>query len=182
MKSQKKPLGDNKTMREEDMINQLPDSLLCEILFNLPTKDVIKTSLLCRRWRNPWQSVPGLDLEFHGYRDYDARYDFVNRFIDLNSGLCVQDDYNSRVEKSIDTLIKQNIQHLDIVGTYYSSYKGVEIPPTIYTSCERLVSLRLCGASLPKPPELVSLPCLKIMDIRRIPVFDKLGMEMLISL
>ncbi|CAA7014880.1 unnamed protein product, partial [Microthlaspi erraticum] len=56
------------------MINQLPDCLLCEILFHLPTEDVVRTSLVCRRWRNLWQDVPGLDLEIDGF----AKYEFFN--------------------------------------------------------------------------------------------------------
>lgn len=57
----------------------------------------------------------------------------------------------------------------------------VEIPPTIYTSCESLVSLKINRAWLPKPPESVSLPCLKTMDLRQIEFVDNLGVEMLIS-
>lgn len=103
------------------MINQLPDSLLCEILLNLPTNDVVKTSLLSRIWRNLWQSVPRLDLLINGFIDYD-KFHFLDRFIDLNSGLCLQRvklmyigyGCNSLNKLSIDTVIKQKIQHLDV--------------------------------------------------------------------
>ncbi|KAF3574923.1 hypothetical protein F2Q69_00063236 [Brassica cretica] len=52
MTLEKKPVGADRIIEEkkEDRISQLPDCLLCEILLNLPTKDVIKASLLCRRW------------------------------------------------------------------------------------------------------------------------------------
>ncbi|XP_024009108.1 putative F-box/FBD/LRR-repeat protein At1g16940 [Eutrema salsugineum] len=179
-----------KAVGDADIINQLPDSLLYEILLKLPTKDVVKTSLLCRRWRNVWKSVPGLDLDFNSSVDF-AKYEFFDRFMDLNSDLCLQRvklsyvEYrlNKYNEATINTVIDQqkNIQHLDVA----SKFDRVTIPPTIYTSCESLVSLKLYCASLPKPPHKssVSLPCLKILDLQQI-VFladDNLCMEMLIS-
>ncbi|KAF3496382.1 hypothetical protein DY000_02057537 [Brassica cretica] len=90
MALEKKPVGVDRIIEEkEDMINQLPDYLLCEILLNLPTKDVIKASLLCRRWRDLWQSVLGLDLEFNGSTDFD-KYGFFNRFIDVKRDVCLE--------------------------------------------------------------------------------------------
>ncbi|CAA7056695.1 unnamed protein product [Microthlaspi erraticum] len=125
------------------MINQLPDCLLCEILFHLPTEDVVRTSLVCRRWRNLWQDVPGLDLEIDGF----AKYEFFNRFMDLNSGLrlqivklryhrCIGYNY---VKPTLNTVFKQKIQRLDVESNRRCEL--VEIPPTIYTSClEMLIS------------------------------------------
>ena len=90
MTLKKKPVGVDRIIeKEEDMISQLPDCLLCEILLNLPTKDVIKASLLCRRWRDLWQSVLGLDLEFNGSTDFD-KYGFFNRFIDVKRDVCLE--------------------------------------------------------------------------------------------
>ncbi|KAJ4909585.1 putative F-box/FBD/LRR-repeat protein [Raphanus sativus] len=155
------------------------------ILFNLPTKDVVKASLLCRRWRDLWQSVLGLDLEFNGSTDFD-KYGFFNRFIDVNSDVCLQRiklqyvryEENSYNETTIDTAIKQKTRHLDVGSRSHR----IRIPPTIYTSCERLVSLKLYRAILATPPKSVSLPCLKIMDLQQIALFDRLAMDMLISL
>ncbi|KAJ1382089.1 Leucine-rich repeat domain superfamily [Sesbania bispinosa] len=46
-----------------DRISTLPDEVLCHILSFLPTEEAIATSLLSRRWRSLWYSVPTLNFD-----------------------------------------------------------------------------------------------------------------------
>lgn len=44
----------------EDRISKLPDDVLVVILKKMVTEDVLKTSVLSKRWKNVWKQVPYL--------------------------------------------------------------------------------------------------------------------------
>ncbi|CAM0943698.1 unnamed protein product [Alopecurus aequalis] len=46
-----------------DRLSDLPDCLLHSVLSSLRSRQAIQTSLLSRRWRNVWRSVPCLDVD-----------------------------------------------------------------------------------------------------------------------
>ncbi|XP_043687725.1 F-box protein At1g80960-like [Telopea speciosissima] len=48
---------------ETDLINNLPDSILCLIICYLPIKQVVRTSILCKRWKKLWMSIPSINFD-----------------------------------------------------------------------------------------------------------------------
>jgi len=125
-----KPSGDR-----VDRLRNLPDCLLFKILLNLPTKDVVKLSVLSRRWRNVWRYVPGLDLacsdfmvrEYYDSSEFNALLGFVYRFLGFNSESCLQKfkltvNWNDAVQLEtahltewFNAVVERKVQHLHIL-------------------------------------------------------------------
>ncbi|CAI8587146.1 unnamed protein product [Vicia faba] len=60
------PLSSSNPTLVQDRINDLPDPILCHILSYLSTKLAVRTSILSRRWKTIWLSVPTFDMfDFH---------------------------------------------------------------------------------------------------------------------
>ncbi|EOA16957.1 hypothetical protein CARUB_v10005185mg [Capsella rubella] len=194
-----KPSGDGAVV-EVDKLRNLPDSLLHQILLKLPTKDVVKCSVLSHRWRNLWRYVPGLDLQCgdfmvsdcDDFSDFMTLLGFVYRFLGFNSESCLREfkltvDSYKAVELGTDhfthwinTVVKRKVQHLNILDKNWEMNRVViRIPGTVY-SCESLVSLTLRYICLPNPPELVSLPSLKVIVLDGVEFDNDLALEMLI--
>lgn len=47
---------------KQDRVSDLPDPILCHILSFLPTEFAARTSILSKRWKPIWLSVPTIDL------------------------------------------------------------------------------------------------------------------------
>lgn len=180
-----------KRSRSVDWISILPDCLLCQILSNLPTKDAVKTSALSTRWRNLWKHVPSLDLGIIDFPNYTTFLTFVDSFLDFNTESCLHEfklKYDCDGEHApeidllsrwINTAVERRVKHIDIVDDSFASW-DFPMPTTLYT-CESLVSLKLCGLTLPNPPMLVSLSSLKTIYLAIAKFADELALERLIS-
>lgn len=73
----------------EDWISFLPDPLLCQILSDLPTKNAVTTSVLSKKWRTLWLSIPILDLDIDDFPDYTTFTSVVSRFLDFSKESCL---------------------------------------------------------------------------------------------
>lgn len=51
----------------DDRLSELPDSLIFHIIWFVPMVDVVKTSVLSKRWRNLWTSAPFLNFDGQMY-------------------------------------------------------------------------------------------------------------------
>ncbi|ESQ43130.1 hypothetical protein EUTSA_v10013520mg [Eutrema salsugineum] len=152
------------------MISELPDSLICQILYHLPTHDAVRTSVLSTRWRNLWLWVPSLELASCEFPDFNAFVSFSDRVLDSNRvsrihriKLDIYENKGSVDETSflkswIDSAVKHKIQHLDVSCPPEFYY---EMPRSLFI-CETLVSLKLFQVNVVNA-EFVSLPCLKTM-------------------
>ncbi|CAA7062019.1 unnamed protein product [Microthlaspi erraticum] len=188
-----KRLGDE--TGKVDLLSSLPESLLCEVLLNLSTKNVVRTSVLSRRWRNQWKFVPGLDLSYQNFSEFDAFVSFVDSFLSFNSESYLQrvrlrygnpehdpdpDPDPAIIRRWINIVVKRKVKHLHVLDQSLNNNDSIEIPPTVYT-CESLVTLKLESVILANPPELISLPCLKVIELDYVECGNDSVFQVLIS-
>nr|GEW46025.1 hypothetical protein [Tanacetum cinerariifolium] len=154
-----------------DFISKMPDPILELILQGLPTtKEVVRTSVLSKRWRYLWTSIPhfpSLNIDFyHPLRPPNITYEqaeplinfaswaLANETVDLDSfRLCCASYFEfSTVEKLIKAAVNRNVKSFDLkfypkcwfadlVGNLkIVSFLGL---PDYLVSCKYLESLRL---------------------------------------
>ncbi|KAL6198992.1 hypothetical protein ACLB2K_028780 [Fragaria x ananassa] len=137
----------------EDRITRLPDFVLGHILSFLPsTKCVVRTSILSKRWKNIWSSVPNLyfrDEEFDCDENFIAFVDRVLSCRDPSSTLqkfhlhfnhCAPEDFY-RVENWISTAARCNV--VELVLAVRSSGNMMFLLPESLMTCKSLEVLRL---------------------------------------
>ncbi|CAA7019183.1 unnamed protein product [Microthlaspi erraticum] len=69
---------------KEDRISDLSETLLLQILSCLPTKAVVATSVLSKRWRSLWKVVPRLQFECYNHQNIHKFSENVGRCLLLH--------------------------------------------------------------------------------------------------
>ncbi|OAP17429.1 hypothetical protein AXX17_AT1G60010 [Arabidopsis thaliana] len=108
--------SDKKSGYEVDWVRDLPESLLCHILLNLPTKDVIKNCVLSTKWRYLWRFLSSNTESYLNKFKLGFDCDLVG---DEETG-------NAQMARWINDVVKRKVQHLDL------EWGALEIPPIVY--------------------------------------------------
>lgn len=153
---------DSKFEQRRDRISNLPDALLCHILSFLPTKFALGTSILSKRWRYLWTSVPILDFDDDLLLNRNAAtpveleertimfLNFVDRVLFHSDVSSVQKFrllyYGSRLDSVyswICTALGRRVQELDL--NFLMLHGDIELPPMFFIS-KTLVVVKLWHA------------------------------------
>lgn len=171
-----------------DIISQLGDDLLLRILSCVPTKDVVATSLLSKRWRSLWKLVPQLEYDDSNHiGDYKIFSQYVYRsllsnkapvleYLHLNLGMdCPVID----ISLWIDIAVSRRVSELkiDIRSCQEVSFS---LPSSVYTS-ETLETLTLVNYVYLDVPVSVSLPSLTSLTLENVDYVDEQTLPRLLS-
>ncbi|PWA72429.1 F-box/RNI-like superfamily protein [Artemisia annua] len=160
-----------------DYISQLPDCILHHILSFIPSKDVLKTSVLSKRWNNVWTSVSNLDLDdallytsVIDCRDPPEETCFVNfveRVLTLRGGLSINRFRlscrvyfdASRIYSWVSAAVMHNVQELDLCVFVEDPFV---LPRSMFCS-QTLTSLKLEINCVLEIPDIICFPRLKTL-------------------
>lgn len=120
----------------EDKLTSLPDEILEHILSFLETKMAVQTSVLCRRWRYLWISLPVLNIDSESFRYYSSFANFVvsvlyrrdasitncKFWFDISNPIyssiqmCIDshDLFEPLMKRVIDHVVDHGVQHLSL--------------------------------------------------------------------
>ncbi|CAH1426985.1 unnamed protein product [Lactuca virosa] len=168
-----------------DLISDMPDSILLLILSGLRlTQEVIRTSILSRRWRYLWTSIPSLDIFYRQDKLKEDEFkEFVywvlgNRSLDLDRFRlsCYYHYTMSTLGRWIHMAVTRNVKKLDLTfcpKKESEDTKDIEMPHCLVT-CRSLKVLKLCllehGLRL---PNFIGFPALRVLQLCYVVLSEK---------
>ncbi|KAF6156319.1 hypothetical protein GIB67_013763 [Kingdonia uniflora] len=176
-----------------DRISNLPDVVLHRIIFLLPTKEAVATSLLTKQWKHLWISLSNLELwnSSHGISSDQVKQmkdrnrkvsfmDFVERVLIRHDEFDIQnfslkcfDCYLSRIEVWINWVIRHQIPEVKLeYGVYGAS-------PIVFLATdfnyETLEVLKLMMKSIFKISTSICFSRLKTRHLSRLELYGDMG-------
>ncbi|KAF7123844.1 hypothetical protein RHSIM_Rhsim12G0068200 [Rhododendron simsii] len=160
-----------------DIISNLPSYIVENILKYLPLRDAVRTSVLSRRWRYKWVTLPQLVFDHNQFflnsGDLEKIKAIIYRVLLLHQGPLVKFELSyppfgscMDIENWILMLLKKNIQKFTLrldVNLYYEfpcqlfsflQLKHLNLcycifkPPPAFKGFSRLVDLKLCSVRI----------------------------------
>ncbi|XP_075520740.1 F-box/FBD/LRR-repeat protein At2g26030-like isoform X1 [Primulina tabacum] len=143
--------GDKEGNEGEDIISNMPETIICQILSLLPTKDVLRTCVLSKDWEYKWTGIYNIDInDVQRFSLKTTRktsvVNFVDRIFILSRNaslkrfrlLCQQKYDARRMVTWISAALMRNVEDLEIVY----NFEGVVLPRCFF-DCNSLTNLKL---------------------------------------
>lgn len=162
----------------EDRISNLPDPILTHILSCLPTKSAVQTTILSKRWKPLFMSLPNLD--FHDKKRYNDNsgqnmsfMNFVDKILMLRdpnleierfSLRCVGNYDLNRVNEWIRIAVRHNVKEIELSFMFKELYQLIA---DMYI-CSSVEVLRLNFKILVDVREDVSFSRLRVLKFEKV--------------
>jgi len=168
-----------------DRISDLPSNVIDGILKHLDIQERVSTSILSRKWRYMWTSVPYEELSFDA--DFFSRFEelddpgpeisrIITEVLFLHNGPIYSftlDTHifsnflitNEYLNKWILFLSRRGIKHLQLLHCgMFNGLPYMKMPSLVF-SCQELTHFRLSGFNLSVPPNFCGLKSLLVLDL-----------------
>ncbi|XVF70568.1 hypothetical protein PTKIN_Ptkin11bG0172400 [Pterospermum kingtungense] len=171
----KEPIRQVKDAPDIDRLSNLPDEVICRIISLLTIKEIVKTSILSKRWRPLYTLISTLNIDDSN----ESRYYKCNNFMNLvdrvifsrksDTGL---DNFSLKCGQAVDAFrvngwIQYALWHGVRELTLKIWQKAFNALPSVVFTCKTLVTLRLelhYGFIL-RVPMNCRLPSLKLLHV-----------------
>ncbi|KAL1195219.1 FBD-associated F-box protein [Cardamine amara subsp. amara] len=171
-----------------DRISFLPDDFLLQILSLLPTKDVLKTSVLSKRWKYLWKLVHKLEyIDCDRNADHGRFLRFVDRTLLLSMAPVLESLHFELVRKCSESdigfwvriAVERGLRELNFeYGCAID--EPSRLPQSLFT-CGTLVVLKLTNVSLMDVTFPVCFQFLKTLHLRWVIYLDDESPQKILS-
>lgn len=174
----------------DDLISNLPESIIESILTKLPIRDAVKTCVLATRWRYRWASMSHLVFDDRSACDYTDRsivqkgfVNFITKFLFLHDGPIHKFSLSSSYLQSSPDIYqwllfvsRKDVKELVIELGEEEWFRA----PTCLFSLKNLVRLDLVRCELDRPPDFKGFMLLKFLILQQVSISPE-DVECLIS-
>lgn len=180
----------NSSGQGQDIISDLPQSIIEIILTKLPIRDAVRTSILSSKWRYKWATLTQLVFDDNCVSQFNDRtatenklVKFITRFLFLHEGPIHKftlSTYYLQSSPDIDQwllfLSRKGIKELVLEVGEDEWFRA----PSCLFACLKLTSLELLRCELDPPPEFRGFSSLKYLNLQQVLVAPEV-IENLIS-
>ncbi|KAK9676438.1 hypothetical protein RND81_11G077100 [Saponaria officinalis] len=175
---------------EPDLLSDLPLSIIEIVLGLLPIRDSVRTSVLSKKWRYRWASLPQLIFNDKCVKFSPDKVVMENRLVKFITRVLLL--HQGPIHKfEICAPLLQNCPDIDQWLLFLSRNDVRELTvelgegewfrvPSCLFSCRKLTGLELCRCELDPPPNFGGFLCLKTLNLNQVLVTPE-AFECLIS-